>query len=141
MKKIKFLISLCTIIAVLITSCCFTVCAAECKTSISISASDATVGDTVTITIRFTGVNTLIESAMATVGYDSTVLSYQESGNYASDKGNGKIGIVKSSEATKTISFPITFKVIAEGTCKISVADALFVAENGDIEENATPSS
>ena len=111
-----------TILAALALSLVFVVAAAvpaSAKTSVSIEARDAEVGDTVTVTVVFKG--DYLGRAKAMLSYDPAVISYNEGGQSSGDS-----GIVKLEGAGDggDISFSLKFKAVGPGTSKLKITDS-----------------
>ncbi len=126
--KFKFK-SVVAMIAVLCLLCSvFTMSAfAKGSTSIAFSKSKLNVGDTLTVTVRFTATEKMY-GVEAQVHYDNSVLQYVSAPNGAA----GAAGIVKiaASASSTTASETITFKAIKAGTSSVKVDEASYVGDD-----------
>ncbi len=134
--KINFKSVLATVAVFVILCSLFTVNAfASGSTSIAFSSNNLNVGDTLTVTVRFSASEKMY-GVEAQVHYDTSVLQYVSAPNGAA----GAAGIVKiaASASAANASETITFKAIKAGKSSIKVDEASYV---GDDQISMTGSS
>ncbi len=139
MKKFtKSLIALSLIISVLASFFCFTASAAG--TSISLSKSSLTVGDSLTATVTFDAGEAMY-GVEGVVNYDSSVLEFVSSSNASG--GAGSLRIIEAPSGETKVSYSITFKALKAGSASISMSDCNYEAlgENGATSKAFTASS
>lgn len=118
MRKIKFIISILTIIAVIFSVCAISVSAAE--TTLHFSASSVEIGSTVTVTVNMQPSSSML-AVSCVVNYDQGVLKYVSG---ATSGGAGSLNIVLDDETgtgKDKFSATLTFTTIAVGSSTVSV--------------------
>ena len=86
-------------------------------TTIAFSKKSLTVGESVTVTVRFNA-EEAIYGVSAVVNYDNNVLNYA-SGNAVG--GAGSVRLVESPSGETAVSYALTFTAVASGNCTVSV--------------------
>lgn len=113
MKKIlSKVICLCLICAILISAVCMTVSAAAAYIG-GLSTKTLKVGEQVTVTVKYDA-NQPIYSINGSLSYNSAVLQYVSGG---SSNDGGSVKIVEALSGEIDVSYSITFKAIAAGSC------------------------
>ncbi len=116
MKKIiSFLIAL-----ILLTSVFVFPASAADNSVIILSSNTVTIGDSVTVTIKFTTDKPMYAYDYK-LNYDANFLSYE-----------GKAGVIHDANALsgeKTVSFSYTFKSIKVGLCNVSLTDSFYSSD------------
>ena len=106
--------------------------------SIAFSSNTVKIGDTVTVTVSFSGGGTAMGTVEAEVTYDTSVLTFV-SGDNANEYASGKISLVgftTSTSGVKEFAFPLTFKAKAAGSAVVSASTIEFVTLDGDAVSN-----
>lgn len=113
----KRIIPLCLLIITLIVFL-LPVTAFAAKASASISASSIKKGNSVTVTVSFSGEN--IGAVMANFTYDSSVLQFSSGSGCSGSGGSGKIVLYASSENASSLKTSLKFKGLKAGSSKIT---------------------
>lgn len=141
MKKLKFLCAI-LLVALIGVGMILPVLAASGSTSVSLSSSSVTVGNTVTASITFRGNGVNLGYVKYEIHFDSSKLAVHSVPAGANQSGVGRIvGIVSDSTGFGMASFSVsaTFKTVSAGSASISVvitdsedADFKAVSVRGD---------
>lgn len=124
-------LSLC-LTALLLFGLCFSalpVSAAGTSVQVTASAAAATVGETVTVTVKYTA-DSAIGSLDGTLSYDAALMEYV---SLSGADGSGNAGVTRISyfdrtgNPSKTLTFTVKFKAKAVGTCQFSMATSELV--------------
>lgn len=129
-NRIIKILSFSLIFALLSAFCCFGVNAATSSTVISFSSSKINVGNSVTVTVRFTAPKKML-ALEANVSYDDSILKFV-SGDSANGSG-GSAKIVLSCSNTTTATTTLTFKGLKGGNGNISVINCEYI----DLDEKS----
>ena len=115
--------------------------------SVSAGAGSVKVGETVTVTLNYSGGDAGIASIDASVTYDTAVFQYVScAGNNVTANG-GAAGQVRLSYfsldlvAAKTAQAVLTFKAVGAGSCQFAVATGEFTADTDGYPSLGTPSA
>lgn len=122
MKNIilKTSISIVIIFCLLISIFSFVTLAAPGDTILSFSSSSVTVGSSVSVTVKVSGI--AISGAQLNIAYDSNILSYVSG---ATSGGAGIVQLVKEVDPTTSASFTINFATLKSGSATISVSGVI----------------
>ena len=109
MKNILFKtsISIIIVLSLMISMFSFVTFAAPGDTILSFSSSSVTVGSSVSVTVKVSGI--AISGAQLNVAYDSNILSYVSG---ATSGGAGIVQLVKEVDPTTSASFTINFALV-----------------------------
>jgi len=137
MKKIlKSSLSFLCILTLVISLFTFTTFAAG--SSIGLSKSSVTVGNEVKATITFNPGEAMY-AVQGIINYNSSVLEYKSG---TASGGAGTLELVESPSGETSISYTLTFKAIAAGSCTISLADCRYATAGANgAEEKALAGS
>lgn len=104
----------------------FAASAEDARAVMMFSANTVVVGNTVTVTPAFSA-SVPLGAVQATLTYDSALMEFVEGAN--ANGGNGTVTLVAyGNGSAKNLSFPLTFKALAAGTCLFSVNAVELVA-------------
>lgn len=122
MKNILFKtsISIIIVLSLMISMFSFVTFAAPGDTILSFSSSSVTVGSSVSVTVKVSGI--AISGAQLNVAYDSNILSYVSG---ATSGGAGIVQLVKEVDPTTSASFTINFATLKSGSATISVSGVI----------------
>lgn len=131
MKKLLS-VFLCLLLTALTVCGALPVAAAGAFVAVS-APSSATVGSTVTVKVTYTA-DTSIGSAEGTLSYDTALMSFVSASGVETygDAGITKFVYYDALSTKKTLSFSLTFKAKAAGSCTFSLA----TTELASVEEN-----
>ena len=98
---------------------------AEGSVSVKPNKSSVEVGDSVSVTITFSGGDSYIGGVTATVTFDPSVLKYQSSSDNNAvniSNGSGKIVLEESSQSKTTVSLTLKFSAVGAGSTDVSIS-------------------
>ncbi len=126
-KTIKKYIAVLAVICIVISA--FSISAFAAGTSIAFSKNSLNVGDTLTVTVRFSASSDMF-AVQAQLKYDTSVLQFVSAKN---GSGSGGIVTIAGSANGKTAAEEIVFKAIGAGKTTLSVSEAGY-SDGGPIE-------
>ena len=83
--------------------------------SVKVNKSSIEVGDSVSVTITFSGGDSYIAGATASVSYDSSILKYSSASGGSANISSGKGTIVIETDSTSKTTLSVTLKFTGEG--------------------------
>ena len=130
----KKCLSVCMTILLLALFCCSALPAAAAGASVQVTASPAsvTIGQTVTVTIKYTA-GSVIGSLDGTLSYDASLMDYV---SMSGADGSGNAGVTRisyferSGNPSKTLTMTVTFKAKEVGTCTFSLSTSELIDWN-----------
>lgn len=129
-KLVKKILPLLLIISLMLSI--FSISAYAAGSSISLSKGTLAIGETFTVTARFSASQAMY-GLEGFVTYDPSVIQYVSGGAECNKITDGKVKIVKPLEGTTSYSTTLNFKSLTAGVSSISVEQTTYVA--GDTEE------
>ena len=115
------LFSILLIACLLLAACPFAASAAEAQVVLAFSATAVKVGDTVTVTAKFSG--DTVGSVNGTLSYDSELLTFVSGDNATGDGGLVRFAHWNNSEQ-KSLSFSFVFRAVKAGSALIRVEES-----------------
>ncbi|MBQ4289050.1 MAG: hypothetical protein II749_03740 [Clostridia bacterium] len=106
---------------------------ADGSVSVKVNKSSIEVGDSVSVTITFSGGDSYIAGATASVSYDSSILKYSSVSGGSANISSGKGTIVIETDSTSKSTLSLTLKFTGEGagSSKISISGTDIVDWDG----------
>ncbi|MBQ9978101.1 MAG: cadherin-like beta sandwich domain-containing protein [Clostridia bacterium] len=127
MKKTAKLLTVVLSVAILLTSVFAIGAFAAGSTSVAFSSNSLSVGEKLTVTVKFSAPETMY-AIEGMLNYDSSVLKFEE-GEDSNSSTAGSV-IIAGSANGKSKSVKITFSAIAAGSSTISLSSPKYVSEN-----------
>ena len=136
--------SICLLLTVLVLLVSFgglTAHAATGTLTASASATNVTIGNTVTITLKYSGGNAKIGSIDAQLSYNAEAFEFVSAGGVTANGGAGvvRMSYFATSTATTTVTATLQFKAIKAGAANFSVTTSEF-SNDDDYTSLGTPS-
>ena len=136
----KTILSLLLCVVVLLSLCPNSlVYAANGTLSATTTSKSVTIGQTVTITLKYNGNKNKIAAIYSTISYNATAFSYQSSNGTEGTSASGNAGVVRalfempsSGVLPTVVNMDLTFKAIAPGNLNLEVETSEFSVDMGN---------
>lgn len=146
MKK-TLTLALCSIVLFCVLTGNLIASAASGSLTLSANASSVTIGNSVTITVTYSGDNHEIASILSVINYDAKILNLESSNGPDGASIHGNAGVIRAifempatGKLPTTVSFKLTFKTIAAGVSNIAVTTEEFTQNDTNYSSLGAPS-